>query len=261
MKITKGRSILKLLYYVAIYLISLTHSFPALTCYDTEVGNAQSENNKLPACQSVVNNQDLNSFQWKICAKKLKKKAVGAKILHDINSIDVKGIGDLPMEVILCVLIVKFRLAVVCAMSSVISSLSVLPANVRHEVFALLWPDLLEDDANVLFQSVSKLKLPNVKTDRKFHVFTPPIGHCFHCKSALVRYNKPVKVKVHGLSGTSDGVKVSLKCNRCNTFYGYLRFGSLQQGWNLYPNSREMVEATDVCFVDRILLQLQISLA
>ena len=93
----------------------------------------------------------------------------------------------------------KFGLAVVCAMSSVISSLSVLPANVRHEVFAMLWPDLLEDDANVLFQSVSKLKLPNVKTDRKFHVFTPPIGHCFHCKSALVRYNKPVKVKVHGL--------------------------------------------------------------
>ena len=118
------------------------------------------------------------------------------------------------MEVILCVLIVKFGLAVVCAMSSVISSLSVLPANVRHEVFAMLWPDLLEDDANVLFQSVSKLKLPNVKTDRKFHVFTPPIGLCFHlgfhCKSALVRYDKPVKVKVHGLSGTSDGVKVSL---------------------------------------------------
>ena len=195
--------------------------------------------------------------------EEIDQEAVGAKILNDINSIDLKGIGDLPMEVILCVLIVKFGLAVVCAMSSVISSLSVLPANVRHEVFAVLWPDLLEDDANVLFQSVSKLKLPNgnVKTDRKFYVFTPPIGHCFHCKSALVRYNKPVKVKVHGLSGTSDGVKVSLKCNRCNTFYGYSRFGSLQQGWNLYPNSREMVEGTDVCFVDRILLQWQISLA
>ena len=141
--------------------------------------------------------------------EEIDQEAVGAKILNDINSIDLKGIGDLPMEVILCVLIVKFGLAVVCAMSSVISSLSVLPANVRHEVFAMLWPDLLEDNANVLFQSVSKLKLPNVKTDRKFHVFTPPIGHCFHCKSALVRYNKPVKVKVHGLSGTSDGVKVS----------------------------------------------------
>ena len=193
--------------------------------------------------------------------EEIDQEAVGAKILNDINSIDLKGIGDLPMEVTLCILIVKFGLAVACAMSSVISSLSVLPANVRHEVFAMLWPDLLEDDANVLFQSVSKLKLPNVKTNRKFHVFTPPIGHCFHCKSALVWYNKPVKVKVHGLSGTSGGVKVPLKCNRCNTFYGYSRFGSLQQGWNLYPNSREMVEVTDACFVDRILLQWQISLA
>ena len=69
------------------------------------------------------------------------------------------------------------------------------------------------------------------------------------------------QLKVHGLSGTSGSVKVSLKCNRCNTFYGYSRFGRLQQGWNLYPNSREMVEATDVCFVDRILLQWQIFLA
>ena len=148
--------------------------------------------------------------------EEIDQEAVGAKILNDINSIDFRGIGDLPMEVILCVLIVKFGLAVVCAMSSVISSLSVLPANVRHEVFAMLWPDLLEDDANVLFQSVSKLKLPNVKTDRKFHVFTPPIGHCFHCKSALVRYNKPVKVKVYGLSGTSDGVKVSMQFFQLN---------------------------------------------
>ena len=211
-----------------------------------------SKRRKQPRSEFFSSVEDLR----KEAEEEIDQEAVGAKILNDINSIDLKGIGDLPMEVILCVLIVKFGLAVVCAMSSVI-----LPANVRHEVFAMLWPDLLEDDANVLFQSVSKLKLSNVKTDRKFHVFTPPIGHCFHCKSALVRYDKPVKVKVHGLSGTSDGVKVSLKCNRCNTFYGYSRFGSLQQGWNLYPNSREMVEATDVCFVDRILLQWQISLA
>ena len=99
--------------------IPLTHSFPALSCYDMEVCNAQPENNKLPACQSIVNNQDLNSYQWKDLRKEaeeeIDQEAVGAKILNDINSIDLKGIGDLPMEVILCVVIVKFGLAVVCA--------------------------------------------------------------------------------------------------------------------------------------------------
>ena len=53
--------------------------------------------------------------------EEIDQEAVGAKILNDINSIDLKGIGDFPMEVILCIVIVKLGLAVVCAMSSVIS--------------------------------------------------------------------------------------------------------------------------------------------
>ena len=94
-----------------------------------------SKRRKQPRSEFFSSVEDLR----KEAEEEIDQEAVGAKILNDINSIDLKGIGDLPMEVILCVLIVKFGLAVVCAMSSVI-----LPANVRHEVFAMLWPDLLE---------------------------------------------------------------------------------------------------------------------
>ena len=58
------------------------------------------------------------------------QEAVGAKILNDMNSIDLRGLCHLSMDIILFILIVKFGLAV-CAMY-------LLLINVRHEVFALL---------------------------------------------------------------------------------------------------------------------------
>ncbi|XP_046862761.1 uncharacterized protein LOC124456333 [Xenia sp. Carnegie-2017] len=85
--------------------------------------------------------------------------------------------------------------------------------------------------------------------------------HQEYCNHDLVSYNKPVKVQVHDLSGTTDGVNVSLRCNRCNLLYGYSKYGNGKDGWMLYPEQRKMIEATDVCFVDSTLLQWQLSLA
>ena len=194
--------------------------------------------------------------------EEMNQEAIGAKILDDIRSINLNRVGELPVDIIICALIVKYGLILVCALANVVPSLCVLPINVRREVINFLCPELLENEANMLFQCVSKLKLPSIHTDgRKFHVFAPPCGHCLQCNSSLVRHNNPVKVKVHDLLGTHDGIKVSLKCNRCSVLYGYSKFGSPQEGWKLYPESRTMVEATDVCFVDRTLLKWQISLA
>lgn len=197
--------------------------------------------------------------------EELDQEAVGAKFLNGIGSIDFKFADRLPSDVILCALIVKYGLTLVCAIANVVPSLCVLPVNVRRVVLNTICPELQEDDVNVIFESVSKLKLPlNIHVsddDRKIHVFTPPCGHCLQCNSSLVIYNDPVKVLVQDVFGTGDGVKVSLKCNRCSIFYGYSKFGSPKEGWKLYPERRAMVEASDVCFVDRTLLKWQISLA
>ena len=54
----------------------------------------------------TYNTEFFNSVEdlRKEAEEEIDQEAVGAKILNDINSIDLKGIGDLPMEVILCVL-------------------------------------------------------------------------------------------------------------------------------------------------------------
>ena len=103
---------------------------------------------------------------------------------------------------------------------------------------------------------------------RGFHVFSPPCHKCVMCHNDLVKYNEPVVVDYFHLLGKSKGVKVSLKCNRCDVFYGYnhnyTKYGNPNSGWKLYRSAREAVEATDTCFVrhvERTLLKWQTSLA
>ncbi|XP_046862207.1 uncharacterized protein LOC124455592 [Xenia sp. Carnegie-2017] len=204
-------------------------------------------------CQSVDDlRKDVN--------EELHQEYVGSRILSDIQSINLKVCNDLNVDVILFVLVLKYGLSLVCSIANVASSLLVLPVNVCQEVLALVCPNLEEEDGNVLLQSASKLKVPST-TDRKLHVFTPSCSKCIKCNHDLVSYNKPVKVQVHDLSGTTDGVKVSLRCNRCNLLYGYSKYGNGKDGWMLYPEQRKMIKATDVCFVDSTLLQWQLSLA
>jgi hypothetical protein len=192
------------------------------------------------------------------------QEVIAAKILKDIGSINLNLADSVSVDVILCALIVKFGLSVVCSLAHVVPSLFVLPVNVCCEVLKLLCPQLPEKEASTLFQCLLKLKRSNLtagSTAAHFHVFTPPCGRCIECNSSLVRHNNPVKVQYHHLNGTSEGIKVSLKCNKCNTLYGYSKFGNTKAGWKLYPECRTAVEASDVCFVERSLLKWQISLA
>lgn len=195
-------------------------------------------------------------------SKEVDQQEITAKLLFDIKSIDLRLVDCISVDVLFCAVIIKYGLTVVCAIAHVVSSLGVLPANVRADVLKLLQPQLSVDDAETLFKCVLKLNLLNLtsfKTDQ-VHVFAPPVGTCFNCNSVLVRYNDPVKVNYHNHYGTSKGFKVSLKCNRCKTFYGYSKYGNPEIGWTLYPERRPTVEATDVCFVERSLLKWQISL-
>ncbi|KAL9950743.1 hypothetical protein ACROYT_G043297 [Oculina patagonica] len=134
----------------------------------------------------------------------------------------------------------------------------------RHQVMKLLCPHVSEDDGDTLFQCVASLpdsKFPGTDECDAFHVFTPPYDRCLRCTSHLVRYNNPVEVEYHHLNGSAKGIKCSLKCTRCDFLYGYSKYGNPVAGWNLYSDRRPAVEASDVCFVQRILLKFQISLA
>lgn len=130
------------------------------------------------------------------------------------------------------------------------------------QVIKMLRPQLDDDEAGCIFQSLGRLanlKVPHVQCE--CHVFSPPCEKCIMCHNDLVKYNEPVVVDYFHLLGKSKGIKVSLKCNRCDVFYGYSKYGNPNSGWKLYHTARDAVEASDVCFVERTLLKWQTSLA
>ena len=197
----------------------------------------------------------------------INQEAINAKLLTDISSIDLNLVDSISVDVLICAVLVKYGLNIVCAVAHIVSSLCVLPVNVRANVLKLLHPELTVDNAETLFKCIRKLKLSSKLSNLaasdidQVHVFAPPVGRCIDCNSYLVRHNDPVRVNYHHHYGSSKGMKVSLKCSRCKIFYGYSKYGNPDSGWKLYPEARPAVEATDVCFVERSLLKWQISLA
>jgi len=195
----------------------------------------------------------------------LTNEKVATNVLQDLRSIRLDSVDFVSPDVLLCVLTVKFGITLVVSIARVLPSLRVLPADVRRQVLKLLCPHLNEGESETLFKCVARL--PNLPASisfddsDEFHVFSPPCGQCVCCHSHLVGYNSPVKVDYYHLHGSSKGVKISLKCSGCGIFYGYTKYGNPASGWNLYDLPRTAVEASDVCFVQRSLLNWQISLA
>ena len=92
-------------------------------------------------------------------------------------------------------------------------------------------------------------------------LLTPPTGACLVCGHVLTEHNRACDVAVYGLSGKAVGLKFSLRCDRCKINFNYDRYGNRTKGWSLYKDIRPLVEASDVCFVERKLLDFQCALA
>lgn len=196
--------------------------------------------------------------------EEISTEKIGTKLLEDLRVLNLKRVEHVSPNIVLCAVTVKFGLALVCCIARVVPGLRVLPIDVRRQVVKMLCPQVTEEDGDTLFQCVASLPdFPNSTATESdaFHVFSPPCDRCVRCHSHLVRYNNPVEVDYHHLNGSSKGVKCSLKCSRCDIFYGYTKYGNPVSGWNLYSAPRPAVEASDVCFVQRTLLKFQISLA
>ena len=149
--------------------------------------------------------------------EEINTEKIGTKILEDIRLLNLNRSTP---DVVLCAVIVRFGLALVCSIARVVPSLRVLPIEVRREVLKILCPHVSEDDGDTLFRCVASLSdfSNSTATDASFHVFSPPCDRCVRCQSHLVRYNNPVEVDYYHLNGSSKGVKCSLKCSRCGIF-------------------------------------------
>ena len=200
--------------------------------------------------------------------QEINQETLGNKLSNDIKAIDLNFVDHISVDVLFCAVLIKFGLSIVSSFANVASALCVLPIKVRGQVLQLLHPELSGDAAETLFNCTRKMDLSNSRynpintsNSSQVHVFSPPCSRCFDCNASLVGHNDPIKVQYHHHYGTSEGIKVSLKCSRCKKLYGYSKYGNPESCWNLYPEARTAVEASDVCFVERSLLKWQISLA
>ena len=92
-------------------------------------------------------------------------------------------------------LIVKFGSSFICEIACVASSLLLLSVEVSVQVIKILRPQLDDDEAGCILQSLGRLvnfKVPDVM--HGFHVFSPPCHKCLMCHNDRVKYNEPVVV-------------------------------------------------------------------
>lgn len=142
-----------------------------------------------------------------------------------------------------------------------------LPLSVRMEKISKI-SGLAAEEASFLFEALTVL---NKSLPVRYGMdpagisgptlLCPPTAICFHCNSPLALHDKPCNVAVHGLRGKAAGVKFTLRCENCRTNYIYDRYGDRTKGWSLYHEARPVVEASDVCFIERKLLDFQCALA
>ena len=92
-------------------------------------------------------------------------------------------------------------------------------------------------------------------------LLSPPVGICLVCSHTLTEHNRACDVVIYGLLGKASGLKFSLRCDQCKINYNYDQYGNKTRGWCLYEGIRPLVEASDVCFVEWKLLDLQCALA
>ena len=101
------------------------------------------------------------------------------------------------------------------------------------------------------------------KTLSELSVLTPPTGTCLLCANRLELCNNVTAVSfICARNSTIQGKKkVSLRCKKCSLVYNFDKYGNKKTGFRFYDNPREAVEASDVCYVDRLVFNLQWSFA
>jgi len=88
----------------------------------------------------------------------------------------------------------------------------------------------------------------------------PPTKHCFVCSGQLTKHNKPCRVTYYLASGPLPFIKVELRCRSCKLNYAISKWGNSSEGYEYYGTLNDVVEASDVVYIDRYVMDMYISL-
>lgn len=87
----------------------------------------------------------------------------------------------------------------------------------------------------------------------------PPTKTCLLCQQDLQKNNKPCIVTNYLVNGPLPFLKVELRCRTCGLSYGITKYGNNEEGYKFYESSG-IAEASDVAYVDRLVISLFASL-
>ena len=157
-------------------------------------------------------------------------------------------------------LVARYGLPATVEMLSFTRSAMSLPANEQQRLLATCHPHVDAKHFHVLHR-VAKTS-PAVLKSYQTSVLTPPTSSCLLCpNSPHLSVHHKCNVVVYGFDGARQATKISTRCQRCRNIYNYTSFGNAGDGWTLYQEARDLVEASDACFVERPMFELQCSLA
>lgn len=81
----------------------------------------------------------------------------------------------------------------------------------------------------------------------------PPVDTCLQCSARLHVHNHPVRVVCYTQDGPVMALKLTLRCRGCGLNYRYEQYGSTKNGgYRYYNQPRPYVQASQVCYVDRV---------
>ena len=174
---------------------------------------------------------------------------------------------NLPPKMTATYLFANYEARVISYVTSFLPELRVLPVSVRLETICSVI-GCSPDDASFIFDACLISHDVLLKVDHGDLcscgypiLLTPPTKTCLLCNCLLSQHNKPCDVTIHSVRGKTAGLKFSLRCTQCDVNYNYDQYGNTTKGWSLYEERRPLVEASDICFIDRKLLSFQCALA
>ena len=88
--------------------------------------------------------------------EEISTEKIGTKLLEDLRVLNSKRVEHVSPNIVLCAVLVKFGMALVCSIAHVVPFLQVLPIDVHRQVVKILCPHVNEEDGDTLNQSINQ---------------------------------------------------------------------------------------------------------
>lgn len=118
-------------------------------------------------------------------------------------------------------------------------------------------PVPLTSQYELILQKALKKTTPDLDRSQVYGgCLAPPTISCEYCGAHLQKNNPPTSVTLYTSTGPIPMKKVELRCRSCNINYCMSKYGSKEEGYRYYSKLRAVAEASDACYIDRLVMNV-----